>query len=794
MPIVLVIVGLTVVMGYFGRKVEITYQWAKLLPDSDSVSVDYEYFKKHFGQDGSVLVVGTELKALKKLENFNAWYDLGDKIKTIPGIEGVLSVPRINDLILNDSLGRFDFQKLFTERPKTQEELNVAWERIEQLKFYHGILYNPKANSTLMAITFSKKDLNTKNRLAITDSIKSYATAFANNTGNEIHFSGLPYIRTNVARKIQNEMTFFMLVAIGVTGLILFLFFRSFYVVVFSMIVVMMGVVWSLGSIVLFGYKLSVLSGLIPPLIIVIGVPNCILILNKYQTEFARHGNKIKALHTAIDRISNSLFFANFTTAIGFAVFCAIENKILFEFGLVASLNVMATYIISLMLVPIIFSYLPAPSTKHLKHLDGKSLRKILQSVDKWTRQNRKLVYISVIILAIISAYGVTRIKAVGFVVDDLPKNDPVLTDLHYFEKNYGGVLPFEITVDTKRENGVFINNARALYRINKLQKILVRYPELSRPLSVVEGVKFFYQSYKGGDSAFYRLPSVTELKKVADYVQNDERSKNSKNTNQLTAFIDSTRRITRISVQIADIGSVKIKELVNELKPRVDSAFNFDYEKNAWMQEYEKYDVKITGNSLMFLKGNDFLVSNLLESVVLAVILIAILMLTLFASLRMILISTIPSLVALLITAGVMGYLGIPLKPSTILVFSIAFGISSDGTLYFLTKYRHEIKRNRLSISDAVSLTIQETGVSMVYTAIVLFFGFGMFMLSSFGGTAALGILISFTLLIAYCSNLILLPAFLLSLEKRMLKKEILNIPLIEIDEEEEEDDKERF
>ncbi|HWY36412.1 MAG TPA: MMPL family transporter, partial [Nitrosopumilaceae archaeon] len=357
-------------------------------------------------------------------------------------------------------------------------------------------------------------------------------------------------------------------------------------------------------------------------------------------------------------------------------------------------------------------------------------MRKVLSKVDKWTQHNRKWVYLSVTIVALFSIYGITRIKSVGFVVDDLPKKDPVLTDLHYFEQNYGGVLPFEITLDTKKENGVFSNNARTLYKINRLQNMLGNYKEFSRPVSLVEGVKFFYQAYKYGEPKYYKLPSVTELKKVNDQISFDENKKS-----QLTAFIDSTKRYTRISVQMKDVGSVRIKTLQQELKPRIDSIFNYD-ETKGWAADSLRYDFRITGNSIMFLKGNDFLISNLLESVILAVILIALLMLTLFTSWRMILISTIPSLLALVITAGLMGFLGIPLKTSTILVFSIAFGISSDGTLYFLTEYRHEVKKNKLSIKDAVSLTIGETGVSMIYTALVLFFGFGMFSLSGFGGT----------------------------------------------------------
>lgn len=477
---------------------------------------------------------------------------------------------------------------------------------------------------------------------------------------------------------------------------------------------------------------------------------------------------------------------ANITTSIGFAVFCSTDSRLLYEFGLVASISVMLTYVISLMLVPIVFSFLPAPSLKHTRHLQSRLITKMLEKIDYWVHNYRKRIYMTVCLIVIISVFGMTKILPLGYVVDDLPKNDPILLDLRYFEMNYNGVLPFEIVIDTKKTNGVFSDGGRTLYKINKLQKLMDGYPQFSKAVSIVEGIKFFNQAYDDGNIKSYRLPGAMELQKLAEYAKIDSNSKN----NQLAAFLDKDKRYTRVTIQMKDVGSMELGRLLNELTPRIDSIFNFDYESNTRVTADKSYDVTITGNSVMFLKGNEFLVENLLESVLLAIILIAIVLYTLFMSPRMILISVIPSLIPLMITAGLMGFCHIYIKPSTILVFSIAFGIASDGTLYFLTKYRQELKIANGVISKAVSLTIKETGVSMIYTAIILFCGFGIFSASSFGGTAALGILISVTLLIAYCSNLILLPCFLLSLERKLTNKAFLQEPLIDVFDEEEDID----
>lgn len=773
------ILGITATMAYYASKVEILYNFAKLLPEDDPASKDYDYYRSKFGQDGTILLIGIQKDKIHDLKSYKEWARLTDRLKNLPGIKNVASITNIKELVLNDSLGKFEFKTMNGVNPSTQDELDDFMVRLAKLKFYDGMFYNSKTNSTIIAITFFEKDLNSKRRLEIVDNIKREMNSFNRITSIETHASGLPFIRSTVMMKIRNEMSFFLGVALLVTAVLLFIFFRSIFPVLFSLLVIICGVITTLGTIVLFGYKLSVLAGLIPPLIIVIGVPNCILILNKYHTELASGKGKIASLHLAIQRAGVSLFFANITTSIGFAVFCAIENSLLFEFGLIASINVMATFIYSLVLVPVIFSYLPTPNQKHLYHLDAKRLRLILDKVALITTNNRKTIYSVLIILCVVSLIGLMKIRAFGYVVDDIPKSDKLIQDMTYFEKSYGGVLPFEIVIDTKKEKGVFANNARVIYKINRAQKIIAEYPDFSKPLSIAEGVKFMYQSYKGGDEKYYRLPSVTDLKTISEYVKSENDKKG-----QLASFIDSTQQNTHISVLVADAGSTRIKQLTSELKLRLDTIFNYDEDAKNWLPDSAKVDVKITGNSVVFLKGNDFLVNNLIESVVLAIILIMVFMLTLFTSFRMIIISTVPSLVALLITAGLMGYLNIPLKPSTILVFSIAFGISSDGTLYFLTKYRHEIRKNKRTIREAVLITISETGVSMVYTAIVLFFGFGMFALSGFGGTQALGILISFTLIVAYCANLILLPAFLLSLEKKLTNKDFVEDKSIMTDE----------
>ena len=761
---------LTLVMGYFASKIELSYEFAKILPEDDPTFQEYKKFKEKFGADGNVMIVGFENEKLFTPTVFNDWYNLSKTVKIMSGIKEVLALPTVYKLIRNDSLSKFDYEPLINRIPRDQGDLDSLKKEILNLEFYNGIIHDFETGATLMAISFDNSTLDSKKRIEIVNDIKKLSDGFGSKHKIEMHYSGMPFIRTKMMEKISGEMTLFLILGVVITAIILWFFLRSLISVTFSLIVTIFGVIWSVGLLELFGYKITVLSGLIAPLMLVIGIPNCIFMINKYQSEFLRHHNKIKSIKRMIETIGITLFLANVTTAIGFGVLYFTNSSMLVEFGVVAGLGVMATYSICLMLVPPILVNLSAPKKKQTKHLERKSLGIVLNKIVFLVQHKRKLIYFLSALITLISAVGLMKIQFVGYVVDDIPKKDPIYTDLHFFENRFKGVLPFEIVIDSKKENGIFSDNAKTIYKMKFLQSYLSGFKEFSKPISILEAIKFSYQAYKGGEKKYYRIPSVTELKNLSEF----NGTLNGQN-NRLKLFIDSTKSITRISYQMSDIGSQKMKELIATLRPKVDSIF-----------PKKDYQVSLTGHSLVFLKSNDYLLSNLLESLIIEIVLIAIVGMALFRSVRIIILSKIPCLIPLVITAGIMGFLGIRFKPSTILIFSIAFGISSDGTVYFLSKYRQELIKNGGNFLLAISNAIQETGVSMIYTSIILFFGFSIFSISSFGGTSALGILISLTLIMALFTNLILLPAILLSIANKKEAKNLIDAPPIEIPDDE--------
>ncbi len=754
-------------MAWKASQVKLSSNGGKVLPLTDSAFIEYNEFKKKFGEDGSIMVLGVQSEGLLKRNQFNDWLSLNNEIQKIKGIKQVLSIGKLLEL-KKDTVNQKFFLQPVTKGPAlTDAAMDSIRQKIYSLPFYDGLIYSHKNKASLMAVTFDTKVLNSPERIVVINSILEKSKAFSAKHNLKIHHSGLPYIRTVISKKVSQEFSLFLGLSIAVAAIILLLFFRSFYAVLFPVLLVITGVVWSLGTLVLLGYEITLLTGLIPPLIVIIGIPNSILLLNKYHNEFKKGGNKKDALRIVIERIAITTFIANLTTAIGFGVLYFTHSGLLMRFGLVASLNVMITWIICLCLIPIIFSYLPNPDVKHIKHLDSKFLSKIISRIDYLAHHRRSLIYISTVILLAVAIVGITRIQINGYIIDDLPQNDPVYQDMAFFDKNFDGVLPLEVSIDTKRKNGIM--NLPVIKKIDRMQTMISAYPEFSRAISLIEVLKFSSQAFYEGDTAFYRLPDNMEKDFILRYA-----AKSGGNNNMLKSFLDSNKQVARVSFQMADVGSKRMNQLIKEIQPRIDSIFNPD-----------KYDVELTGSSIIFVKGTNYLVKNLKDSLLLAISLIAVLMWILFRGARMILISLIPNLIPLIITAGIMGFFGIPLKPSTILIFSIAFGIASDQTIYFLTRYRQELRQTNLSISEIVSDTLKETGVSMIYVALILFFGFGIFTASTFGGTVALGLLLSVTLFVALLANLTLLPALLLSLEKR-LNKAIIKKALVEAQAEE--------
>lgn len=748
------------------KNIHISYTEASLLPDNHPFNIFYEAFLDRFGEEGNTIVIAVQDPQFFTPELLSAWKALGDSIAKSSSVAHVVGISELTQLKRNAKQKSFELVPIPHQNPKTKEQAAALKQWLyQQQPLYNQLLFNKETHVVQTGIYLYPNIVNSGERQAfVEDVLLPHVNAFETKTGLDIRISGMPYIRTINGQMILDEIGLFVVVATLVTTLIFFLFFRSYRATFISMSIVVIGVMWAFGIIGLLGYEITVLTALIPPIIIVIGVPNCIFLINKYQHEIKKHGNQARSLQRVISKIGNATLMTNMTTACGFATFMLTNSTLLKEFGVVASINIMMIFLLSLLMIPIMYSYMSVPKKKHLKHLNRKWMTGFVKWMERMVAHHRVSIYFISVFALMLSIIGIYEIRLSGTIIDDMPKNASFYKDIRFFETHFKGVMPIEIVVDTKRKNGA--TDLSTLTRMNRLEDDLREIPELSNPVSAVAVAKYLKQSFYNGNPKYYQLPTNQENNFIRAHAKSLDG-----NANFLTRLIDSTGQFARITVMLQDVSTERIEAIEQEMQSSIDKYF-----------PPQQFDVSMTGKALGYLKGTRFLVRNLVVSLSLAILLIALFMAYIFRSFRMILISLLPNLIPLILTAGMMGFLGIPIKPSTILVFSVAFGISVDDTIHYLVKYRQELMANGWNIKKSVYAALRETGVSMFYTSIVLFFGFSVFMISSYGGTVALGGLVSTTLLFAMLSNLILLPSLLLSLENQISNQRILKEPKIDI------------
>lgn len=750
----LIVSAILVFLGLKAFNVKMGHNLANTLPDTDTTMVVYRQFLEKYGQDGRSIFVGMYDDDLFTLEHFQDFYDLNEQVRAIPGVVECLSVTRVFNLKKNDSIKKFELIQVVPQRPQTQAEVDAIKQDIMSLVIYDGLLFNADKHSTMMLVSIEDEYVNTKARTELVTSLKGLLDEYGKAHGIEMRISGMPYIREITTQKMVKEIVGFTFLSIFVAGFILYLFFRSWRPLVSVVAIVLISVSYMFGIMVLLGFDVTILTGVLPPLLIIIGVENSIFMLNKYHREYDACHDKMQALKNVILRIGPANFLTNTTTAVSFASFIITRNVLLVPFGILASICIMITYVLTMVLLPTFFSYQKNPEGKMVNYMNNPRINYIMEKVSVFVLGKKRVVYAVLGVLLTLCVIGATRMSTSGRVVDDIAKNDKLYKDIMFFEENVGGVMPFEISIDTRKPKGVM--NAGFVRKVQQLQDSLALYPEFSRPLSIAEVVKFARQGFFNGKPEQYKVPTNNEFGFIMKYMPE---TKGGELPKIVTQYIDNEMQSTRISVQMANVTTPEIDQISKTLRPKIDKIF-----------PKEKYDVVMTGSAMVTLQGTNYLIVNLSHSLFLAFMVIAMLMAITFRKFKMVVISLIPNLIPLLFTAGVMGFCGIPLKMSTILVFSIALGISVDNTIHYLARYRLQMRYNQGDIRKSVMAAIQETGPSMIYSASVLICGFLIFAFSSFGGTKIVGFLVPFTLLIALITNILVLPALVLTFNRKKI------------------------
>lgn len=726
-------------MAWHARKVEITQDFIKVVPEDDPDYQAYRAFQREFGEDASALVIGLRVPKDASGALWQGIKALSDTLSKLPGVKRVFGVPTAVRL-------RWNGEKFFTEPlPLPSDSASWATLRLHN-PLYQRLLWDSSGQSTLLFVHLDSLTLHTKAKHTLIKQVETITRTYAAKLHTEAHFGGVPYLRHYVAQLLPKELWLFVSASLVLTVLALLVYFRSWYAAVFPVILLGLASLWTVGIIGLYGFKLTLLTALLPPVIIILGIPPGIYMLSDYHRLYVAKGNKVRAIEEMLRQLGLVTFMIHANTAFGFLTLYLTNVVPLQEFGLVAFWGTMGTYVLTILLLPSFFMLLPEPKERHLRHLTNRWVIRLVHWSGAVVERKRAWVYGITISLFLIGGYGIARLQAVSYMADDLPSEAQVMQDLAFFEAHYGGMMPFEVVIEAKQPQG--LRRLRTLRALSALQDSMAKYPELSRSLSIADLLKAARQAFWGGAPNAYALPQPEELPALLRALRSQEAG----TLSLLGGLVDTAYQRTRITAFVKDIGSRDMPHLLAAVQADVQATFG-----------EEASHVRITGTTLIFLKAIDYLIDNLVWSLVATFLLVAIQMFLLYGSFRIMLISMAVNLLPLFLVAGLMGYIGMPIKPSTALIYEMAFGIVVDSAIHFLSSYQWYYRRHPIPERAAV-VSVHHTGALIAYTSFVLLMGFGIFAFSSFGGTRALGILTAISLGIGLFSNIFLLPSLLIT------------------------------
>ncbi|NND72625.1 MAG: MMPL family transporter [Rhodothermales bacterium] len=736
--ILVAIVAITIVLGYFSTTVETDHRAGHFLATDSEVVQNFNKFNEEFGANQTILYIvfpdqdPTSRAFLSKMDSVTSL------VGTFDGVEHVLSLSnapypvRVGDSVVTKTM--FD--------PLATEELNR--QTIRDQTFLRGLLLSNDGSDGAMIVDIEESFNESPERVELVNRIESLTGSVFGN----VALAGIPYLRTQYAQRVTAEAPFFTVAALLVSLGLLFITFRARRAVTLPTIIVALGITWTVGLIALFNHKMNIVTSVLPALLVIIGMANAIHLTTKFFDRYRLLGRRREAIIQTMNIVGLATFLTSVTTAVGFAALMLSGSQLLSVFGQYAAMGIMLLYAISITIIPLVFSRLKPPSHKDQRLATHQGLTRLFDFLALWTRRfSKTIIFGSVCILAL-SILGVSRISSDIFVFADFYDDDPLVRNLDIYESGFGGILPMEIIIESKTE-GKFrsINEIR---KLSRLQETIVRHDAIGRTLSAADLVKWTTQAYFGGNPRAYRMPTSYELPFIQDAVSGLTGNTTGGSLSSLPRMFDSTLTSARVFAGVYDIGTSNMNALLDSVLVETHKVFPED-----------RYAAYITGTAIKATRSGENLVINLAISLSVALVIISLIMGFLFRSVRLTLISLAPNVLPLLIVGGTMGFTGIVLKPSTALIFPLAFGIAVDDTIHFLAKYRI-VRSAGLAKNVAIRTTLRETGKAILFTSLVLMCGFLVFTFSSFGGTVNLGALTALTLTMALIANLILLPALL--------------------------------
>lgn len=739
---VVALILLVLVTGYFVaafNRVYFDYDFEKFFPQDDPETQYFNEYRETFDSDNDfVLIALLNEKGIFDEQFLGNVAALTDSLKTARYVTQVASPTNLKQLTFDPLFGAP------IEKPWLRYNAPTLYEK-DSLRIYrqpelNGTFFSPKGK----AICIIVKTENYIGKTQCDELSADLDRIFANYTFDEVHVAGRSTGQAYYVNLLEREFALFVSISILLIITFLIVAFRSAWGVWVPLLVVLMSVVWTVGLLARLNQPLGIMLNILPVIIFVVGVSDVVHLITRYFEELRQQKPKMLALKTAFKEVGLATLLTSLTTGIGFLTLLTASIRPIQEFGMYTAIGVVLAFILAFTLLPAVLVLAPIPKAiNHPANLVfwNRHLRRFF----RFTIANRVSVLVGGIAVLIVSLVGVSMVKSDNFLLEDLRESDPLKQQFYFLEKHFGGVRPFEMAVDVVDPYKT-VWNLKVLKELEKISNYLESDYGVGAQMSVVNIVKGLNQAQHNGNIDYHRLPDNDDeleyLQTKLDRVQK---------AGILKAFVTEDGKKVRFSGRIADSGNVAVTALNHKL----DSFMVANIDPLLLRH-------KITGTSQLIDLNNSYLSKSMIWGLLIAFGVIAIIMGFLFRSLRIVIISLIPNILPLLMIGGIMGFVGIPLKVSTSIIFTIAFGIAVDDTIHFMSKLKLELAKGK-SMFYAIKRTYLSTGKAIVVTSIILCGGFVTLIFSGFLGTFYIGVLISLTLLFAVLADLTILPVLLI-------------------------------
>lgn len=709
-------------------------------PENDPTIDLYRTFSEEFGRDDNVIIIGIKSEHLISNSVLSDIQTLRDSLKTIPFVIDVRSIWDARRFISeNGFLSSEEYITINFLNQAGSDDLNELSRNLIRNPFINGLFINKTADFTALFIEIDEDENIFPSREIIIENLYRILEPFQQIY--EIHIAGIPYFRNQYIHLLNGEIIFYISISSVLIILLLWFLFRHIQGVIIPILIVWITILFTLSVLQLSGGYFEVLTSSIAPILLCVGVADSVHMLAKYNDGRFAGLTRRKSLRESLIILGSATFLTSVTTAIGFATLLTSNVIPMRTFGVYTAIGVMLAYLITIFLLPSMMPWFR--DGNRMESTQGRvhnAIGSVLLRTFNIARKYHKAVVIVTLVVTAITAYGITQLRVNGFVFDDVGRDSELLKSSNIISENLSPQFPLEIVIDTGEENG--IADPDLLNRISRLEAFLMAYSEVDKITSVNTLFSEIHRVLAPEEFNEHPLPQTREL--ASQYLLLIELT----DDQILERFADFNYQQARISTQTHDVGSYRINQIRSELEDFLSVTFPDEI-------------VTMTGTTILVADLTDNIVFSLASSIGLAFLFISLIMAWLFRNFRLVLISLIPNLMPIIFVAGVMGYWGIDIKPSTAVIFTIAFGIAVDDSIHFLARFRIETRRGK-ELVEAIRYTTEKTGRAIVLTSAILIMGFGTLGFSDFESTMLMGRLVCLTIFVALIADLFFLPALI--------------------------------